>query len=261
MTTEQHDHDKGFQHDRSRMMSRRAALSALGGMGVVLAGAQSSLAACLPMPSETAGPFPADGAYGRNAKAINVLTREGVIREDLRPSFSGLTPVAEGVPFSMEIKLVTAGESCTPLGGRALYLWHCDAVGGYSIYDDADRNYLRGVGITDATGTARFTTIVPGCYDGRWPHVHFEVFDSPDSMNSGRDSLLISQFALPEEMCRTVYQADDRYSNGIRALDRISLTRDLAFRDNNTAEMAAQMMSVTGSASDAFFGKISIGLA
>lgn len=242
-------------------MSRRRALSALGGMGAVLASAQSGLAACLPMPSETVGPFPADGAYGRNANAINVLTSEGVIREDLRPSFAGLTSTAKGVPLSMEIKLVSAGESCTPLGGRALYLWHCDAVGNYSIYDDAQSNNLRGVGITDATGTARFTTIVPGCYDGRWPHIHFEVFDSPETMNSGRDSLLISQFAFPEDMCRATYEADDHYTTGVRNLDRVSLTRDIAFRDNDSSQMQAQMMSVTGSTKDGFFGSITVGLA
>ncbi len=261
MTTEQHDHDKGFRHDRPRILSRRKALTALGGMGAILASTQSSLAACMPMPSETAGPFSADGAHGRNAEAINLLTREGVIREDLRPSFAGLTPVADGVPLSMEIKLVEAGESCAHLRGRPLYIWHCDAVGGYSIYTDADRNYLRGVGVTDANGTIRFTTIVPGCYDGRWPHIHFEVFDTPERMNSGRDSLLISQFALPEKVCRVTYQADDRYSNSLRNLDRVSLNRDLAFRDNNTTEMASQMMSVTGSVTEGFFGNITIGLA
>lgn len=261
MTTHQHDHDKGFQHDRPRMMSRRAAMSVLGGMGAVVASAQSGLAACLPMPTETAGPYPADGAYGRNADALNVLTREGVIRNDIRPSFAGLTPHADGVPFALEITLVSAGDACAPLAGRALYIWHCDGAGIYSIYNDADANYLRGVGISDENGTVRFTTILPGCYDGRWPHIHFEVFDSPESMNSGRDSLLISQFALPEDVCRTTYATDSRYTNGIRNLDRLSLSRDLAFRDNNAAQMEAQMMSITGSVAEGFLGKITIGLA
>ncbi|PRY74396.1 protocatechuate 3,4-dioxygenase beta subunit [Yoonia maritima] len=261
MTTEQHDHDKGFQHDRSRWLSRRAALSTMAGVGAVLATPQSVLAACMALPPETAGPFPADGAHGRNASAINVLTSEGVIREDLRTSFAGLTPVAQGAPLSVEIRLVRAGENCTPLAGHALYLWHCDTVGYYSIYDEADRNYLRGVGITDADGVVRFTTIIPGCYDGRWPHMHFEVFDSPRNMNNGRDSLLISQFALPENVSRATYEADSRYSNGIKNLNRISLSQDIAFRDNASAAMAAQTLQMSGSPTSGFSGTITIGLA
>jgi protocatechuate 3,4-dioxygenase beta subunit len=33
------------------------------------------------------------------------------------------------------------------------------------------------VQITDANGVVSFTSIFPGCYSGRWPHIHFEVFE------------------------------------------------------------------------------------
>ena len=50
--------------------------------------------------------------------------------------------------------------------------------------DVADENYLRGVQETDADGSVQFTTIFPACYAGRWPHMHFEVYESLDSATS-----------------------------------------------------------------------------
>ena len=41
-----------------------------------------------------------------------------------------------------------------------------------------DVNYLRGVQSADDTGTVEFTSIFPACYSGRWPHVHFEVYEN-----------------------------------------------------------------------------------
>lgn len=37
---------------------------------------------------------------------------------------------------------------------------------------------LRGLQEADAEGWVEFTPIFPGCYAGRWPHVHFEVYES-----------------------------------------------------------------------------------
>lgn len=39
-------------------------------------------------------------------------------------------------------------------------------------------NYLRGVQVTNASGQVSFTTVFPGCYTGRYPHTHFEVYSS-----------------------------------------------------------------------------------
>ena len=62
-----------------------------------------------------------------------------------------------------------------------MYLWHCDAEGRYSLYSDGatDENYLRGVQEVDADGNVTFTSIFPACYTGRWPHIHFEVYEEP----------------------------------------------------------------------------------
>ena len=132
------------------------------------------------------------------------------------------------------------------LGGMAVYVWQCDAEGVYSIYAAEDRNYLRGVGISDAQGRVRFTTVFPACYPGRWPHVHFEVFSSAEMAVSGKAALLTSQFALPEAECRAVYAADPRYAASVETIDGVSLARDGIFRERSEAELAAQMLVLEG---------------
>ena len=61
--------------------------------------------------------------------------------------------------------------SGAPLEGAAVYLWHCDRDGGYSLYSDGvtDQNYLRGVQAAGSDGTLRFTSIFPGAYPGVGP--------------------------------------------------------------------------------------------
>ena len=193
----QDDHDLGFANDFPQMISRRRLLALMGGVGLLsISGLPAVALDCVALPWETAGPYPADGSNVREGQLVNALAQEGVIRKDLRPSFGELTPIAEGVQLDLELTLVNA-DGCTPLAGHAIYIWHCDAAGLYSLYDTPDANYLRGVGVSDAEGKVRFTTIFPGCYDGRWPHIHFEVFETVQTAISGECSVLTAQIALP----------------------------------------------------------------
>lgn len=257
--TKHEDHGpEGLAADLPHLTRRRLMLTglAMGGAALTLwgvrGGAQTATgtgpdgAVCVALPAETEGPFPADGTNVREGQTVNILTEAGVIREDIRTSIGGLTPVAEGVPVTIEITLVDVGRACAPLGGMAVYVWQCDAEGVYSIYAAEDRNYLRGVGISDAQGRVRFTTVFPACYPGRWPHVHFEVFSSAEMAVSGKAALLTSQFALPEAECRAVYAADPRYAASVETIDGVSLARDGIFRDSSEAELAAQMLVLEG---------------
>ena len=106
----------------------------------------------------------------------------------------------------MQFTVVDVDNGCKPMTGAAVYVWHCDREGNYSMYQDAsDQNYLRGVQEVDANGVATFTSIFPACYSGRWPHVHFEVYPSVDAATSGSNKLVTSQLAFPEDACDTVY--------------------------------------------------------
>jgi protocatechuate 3,4-dioxygenase beta subunit len=270
------DHDRGLAFDLSTMMERRRALGlgaalvvAAGGAGwyltrgggeglVTAAAADGSI--CVRDPAETAGPHPGDGTNSRDGATVNSLTLEGIQRVDMRPSFAGLSGVADGVELQLVLRLVDTSAACVPLVGHALYLWHCTSAGQYSMYDLPDQNFLRAVGISDEKGEVRFTTIFPGCYDGRWPHMHFEVFADAESAVSGKASLLTSQIALPEAAAAALYAADPRYAASGTNLAATSLARDMVFGDNSAEQIAAQMLAVSGDAAAGYRGSVTIGL-
>lgn len=255
---EPHDHDLGFAQDLTKMIGRRRLLALMGGVGAVaLSGLPAAALECIALPWETAGPYPADGSNVKAGQVVNALTEEGVIREDIRTSFGSLSATADGLQLDLELTLVNA-DGCTPLANHAIYIWHCDTTGLYSLYDTTDANYLRGVGIADADGKVRFTTIFPGCYDGRWPHIHFEVFESVEKAVGGEASLLTAQIALPEAESAAVYAADSRYSNGTRNLGRISIATDNVFSDNSAEQVAQQTLALTGAPESGYTGAVTI---
>src|SRR5215831_2952069 len=174
----------GAAIDRRRMLRMAARFGAtLGAMqfagcsadASTLTASDSSSGNCVSrVPEETAGPYPGDSSNGPN-----VLNQAGVVRNDIRSSFAGLSGSAAGVPLQLALTLVSAS-TCTPLSDYAVYLWHCDAAGNYSLYSSGftNQNWLRGVQAADTNGKVKFTSIFPGCYSGRWPHIHFEVYQS-----------------------------------------------------------------------------------
>jgi protocatechuate 3,4-dioxygenase beta subunit len=246
-----------LQLDRQRMLGGLAlglggaAPAACGGR----AGAQAGLA-CAPTPGEIKGPFPADGSNGR-PKPINVLAMEGVLRSDIRASFAGMQGLAEGVPMELELSVVDAADDCGALAGRAVYLWQNDAAGAYSLYNLPDVNYLRGLQQADARGRLRFTAIVPGCYGGRYPHCHFEVFASAEAALHGERPLLVSQLAFPTDECRAIYRDDAHYGQSLRNLNRLPLARDFVFNDG----AAGQVITMSGNRSAGYRGSATIALA
>lgn len=235
--------DGDFRQDWARIGRR-------GMLGLTLAGllAPAARAAVrVALPQETNGPYPGDGTNEFQGRAVNVLTESGILRSDIRPSFGAMTPVAEGIALTLTIILTEAG-TCAPLAGRAIYVWHCDAAGGYSIYGVTEANYLRGLQISDDQGRVTFTTILPGTYMGRYPHVHFEVFDAPADAVDGRKSRLIAQIALPDAALAPLYAADPRYADSVPALAAMTLANDMVFGDNSPEEQAQQMLALTGDA-------------
>jgi len=199
---------------------------------------------CTAVPQETAGPYPADGSNGPD-----VLGEEGVVRQDIRSSFAGSSGTAAGVPLTIDLTILSVAAGCTPLAGAAVYLWHADAEGRYSIYSRGvtDQNYLRGVQVADGDGKLTFTSVYPGCYDGRWPHIHFEVFETEADATGGGTKLRTSQIALTEESAAAVY-ATDGYGQSTRNLARTSIGSDMVFADG----ASLQTPTVSGSAAEGF---------
>lgn len=192
------------------------------------------------IPDETGGPYPADGTNGPN-----VLEESGVVRSDIRSSFGELSGTATGVPLQILLKLVHAGTGAA-YRGAAVYLWHCDAAGLYSLYSEGatDQNHCRGVQAANGSGDLAFTTVFPGAYLGRYPHLHFEVFSSLSGATSTSGRLKTSQLALPAAACDAVY-ATSGYSQSKANFPRTPLNRDGIFSDGSSLQMA----TVTGDAS------------
>ena len=92
-----------------------------------------------------------------------------------------------------------------------------------------------------------FTTIFPGCYPGRYPHMHFEVYPSLDDATSAQNRMRTSQLAFPQDPCDQVY-ATSEYPDSSSNLSRLSLDSDNVFSDGYSLQLA----KVTGSVDEGY---------
>jgi protocatechuate 3,4-dioxygenase beta subunit len=278
MSSDLEDHDRGLSHDLPTLLNRRRALGLAGGAGIAAflaaCGSGSEPSASSPsatasgpggsgggpggpggappggegggatvgegeIPAETGGPYPADGSNG-----VNVLTASGVVRSDITRSFGTASGVAAGVPLTVRLKVLDVSAGGGAVAGAAVYLWHCDRNGDYSLYSPAvaKENYLRGVQETGPDGTVTFTTIYPAAYLGRWPHMHFEVYPSLAKATTASDKLRTTQLALPEATSSQVY-ATSGYEQSVLNMAQTSLSTDTVFSDGYSLQMA----TITGS--------------
>ncbi|WP_309711823.1 intradiol ring-cleavage dioxygenase [Pseudolysinimonas sp.] len=268
------EEDRGLVYDMTTLVNRRAALGLFGGVsvltllaacGVVPTPTTTSSASASPstdtgsadaamteVPDETGGPYPGDGSNG-----VNVLDDSGIVRSDIRSSFGASTVTAAGVPLTI---VLTVRDAATgdALSGGAVYLWHCDRDGAYSLYSDGltDVNYLRGVQQIGADGSVTFTSIFPGCYAGRWPHIHFEVYSDVATAIASGPIVKTSQIALPKEASEAVY-ATTGYDSSVRNLAQTTLAGDNVFGDDGGIHQIATM---TGSAAAGYTAALTIGV-
>ena len=106
---------------------------------------------------------------------------------------------------------------------------------------------------SDANGKLTFRTIFPAAYMGRWPHMHFEIYESLDAATAGGAKLRTSQLAMPKETCELVY-ATDGYEQSVANLAQTSLDTDMVFSDGYKSQLA----SVSGSVDDGFAVKLNV---
>ncbi|UIX32551.1 intradiol ring-cleavage dioxygenase [Streptomyces sp. GQFP] len=260
-----HEHDRGLSYDLP-VLARRRMIRLLAGASLVplvgcaadddstssaatdtsssssSSGTTASSGECATIPNETAGPYPGDGSNG-----VNVLKESGVVRSDITSSFGNSAGgKAEGVPLTITLTVVDAASGCsTPKVGAAVYLWHCDREGNYSLYSEGvtEENYLRGVQETDDKGQVTFTSIFPACYTGRWPHIHFEVYGDLEDATAATSITNTSQLAFPKDICDTVY-ATDGYDRSVQNLAQLSLETDNIFSDGYDQQLATMEGSV-----------------
>ena len=188
----------------------------------------TSSSSCTATGSETAGPYP-------------TITPSSYVRSNI---VDGQT----GVALTIKITVRNLNSSCAVLAGALVDIWHCTALGYYSEYTDTPggsyatvdytaSHFLRGRQTTDSNGLVTFTSIFPGWYSPRAPHIHAHVY------NSSGTSLLITQIAFPTDICNTVYTTVSPYSD--RGVQDTANTADMVFSDS----LATELSSVTGSVS------------
>ena len=254
--------DQGLQFDVDTLIDRRQMLKVLGLGGVSIgiaacapgaatgsptasaaAAASVDVADCVAIPEETAGPFPGDGSNGPD-----ILEQSGVVRSDIRSSFGSSTTTADGVPMTIRLAIQDLSDGCVPYAGAAVYVWHCDAEGRYSMYSQGveNENYLRGVQEADVDGVVTFQSVFPACYQGRWPHIHFEVYPSLDLAVDAGNRIATSQVALPADTSAEVY-AMPGYESSVQTFAQVSLESDMVFAEDGGAH---QLGTVSGSVAD-----------
>lgn len=189
----------------------RQSLGLLDVAGNIVDGTRDSLTppACVLTPRQTAGPF---------------YFHSGELRQD----------ISEGRPgVVLRLSLTIVGtDPCAPVQGAAVDIWHADAAGLYSGFDDAvldptggtQADFMRGMQRTDAEGKVKFVTRWPGWYPNRTVHVHVNV-----QLPTGQSAT--SQFYFPEALNDEILAlapyagrgARDRRNNN----DPVLRTRDL----------------------------------
>ena len=150
------------------------------------------------------------GLVAANVCLLSPETTEGPFYVDPRLVRRDITEGRPGVPLALTLQVFD--ESCRAVAGARVDVWHCDAAGDYSGVRQAGgastvgATFLRGTQATDGEGVARFTTIWPGWYRGRTPHVHFKVFLEDRTV-------LTSQLFFPDRVSAALYREAGPYAD------------------------------------------------
>jgi protocatechuate 3,4-dioxygenase beta subunit len=125
-----------------------------------------------------------------------------MIRSDIRDD-------REGTPLRLALRVLDA-TTCAPLPDAVVDVWHCDALGVYSGFEEGEgATFLRGAQVTNADGVAELVTIYPGWYRGRTVHIHAKV-------HLANTTVLTSQLYFPEDVTDQVYSRQPYASDGGR---------------------------------------------
>ncbi len=118
-----------------------------------------------------------------------------LIRSDVREGYPGL---ASKIVFR-----VVNIDTCSPMSGVSIDIWHTNWAGAYSApistfcngTDPANQaaRFCRGIQTTDADGYATFITNFPGWYSGRTIHIHA-------TLRIGTTEILTTQFYFTDKV-------------------------------------------------------------
>ncbi|MDQ0776036.1 protocatechuate 3,4-dioxygenase beta subunit [Streptomyces aurantiacus] len=215
---------QGPKHKRN--VTRRKVVVA-GGAAVAAVGVGGAIAATANAGQTTKGTSPTATSTSASAETCYKLTSEtteGPYYIDADKLRQDITEDKEGIPLTLRLKVID-NETCKAVKNAAVDVWHCDALGIYSGYEDLstgggggggtppsgtptgtptgsppegggggggghseptdDERYLRGTWKTDKNGFVTFKTLFPGWYQGRCVHIHVKVHVGGTWTNTG----------------------------------------------------------------------------
>ena len=221
----------------------------------------SSSSSCVASTNVTRGPYFVDNQSDPNIANDDVDTSIPE-RSDIRSDAKGSTGTQSGLPLYLNITVGSySSNGCSALANAQIHVWNCNAQGVYSDVQASSNdgganltgeNFLRGYQYTDSNGKVSFTTIYPGWYSGRAVHIHVKIriFDSSGNVTTEATT----QLFFDDSTTDAVYAANSEYA---RNATRGTLNADDSIY---ASEDPALLVSLTGSASTAYTGSISIGV-
>jgi protocatechuate 3,4-dioxygenase beta subunit len=207
----------------------------------------AALPACVAKPELTVGPYFLDKQLDRSDIRVE-------------PSSKAVKP---GAPLALtfNVRQIANGQ-CTPLRDAMVDVWHCDAAGQYSGFNDnmvgfntVGQKFLRGYQVTDAAGVARFTTIYPGWYRGRTVHIHFKIRTPAEAALAGDQAKayeFTSQLFFDDAFTDSVFASQPYAAKG---------QRDLRNSDDGIFQQSGGALTLNVARSgDGYAGTFDVGL-
>ena len=230
------------------------------GAGAVAAAGLGGTAFAASAAGERGRPTEAAASDGEVCYKLTSETVEGPYYIDADKIRRDVTEDREGIPLLLHLKVIDS-ETCRPIRNAAVDIWHCDAAGVYSGYEDSgnggggpaptgepptgpppsggtggghqeptdDTRYLRGTWRTDRHGHVTFKTVFPGWYRGRCVHIHTKVHvdgEWTDAGYEGGHACHTGQFFFDEESVLASAVLEPYASN---AAERTTLTEDTIY--------------------------------
>ncbi|WP_330351247.1 intradiol ring-cleavage dioxygenase [Streptomyces sp. NBC_00582] len=227
-------------------MNRRKVLAA-GGAGAAAVGLGLAYAATAKADQAQTSASAADTSASDDALTLTKETIEGPYYLDYDLHRVDITEGKQGTPLDLRIQ-VRNSQDAKPVSNVAVDIWHCDALGIYSGYEEASAagsggslpsgtptaqptaggspgmheepdsktTYMRGFQMTDKDGWVRFRSIVPGWYTGRAVHIHVKVHTKGVLLNDAyADGTTVhtGQLFFPEDLIDAITKVKPYTSN------------------------------------------------
>lgn len=204
------------------------------------------------------------------AAAVCTLTKEmteGPYYLDGALVRADITESKPGVPLKLALTVVD-DDTCAPLSGALVEIWHCDALGEYSGFvgnnghsEPDDGSFLRGGVLTNSSGVANLTTIYPGWYRGRCIHIHLKVhtgvtLTSDGSFTGGRE-LHTGQLFFNETITTAVAKISPYSTNTVT---RTTLAQDSIYDDGGAASGLLTLTALGSTAASGYTGTLTVGV-